>query len=156
MGKLFLFVFLVSLSACGQSTKSLKTSLEKIYAQAIGDFIHAATQRNKTHFDTLYFGNRKNGQPDDFPAIELPETIQHTHIKLISPEVGKTSQLAHKSRIYINLIGWVEKGNAQFIFFVFSNGFEHQYNYTLDYTYNDKNKTFELAKVLLKEPPFKP
>ncbi|MBL0330147.1 MAG: hypothetical protein IPP64_12190 [Bacteroidetes bacterium] len=128
------------------STDSL-AQLTKIYSQAIADFIKDANKKNKTKFDTLYFGNRKNGQPDDFPNIKLPETIAHTHIRLISPEEGTIKQNELKSRIYINLMGWVEKESAEFIFYIFSNGFEHQYNYTINYKYNTQRKEFELTNL---------
>lgn len=152
-----------SLSACSNQEKSdLNTltelgrkdspsdtvaQLTKIYSQAIADFIKDANTKNKTKFDTLYFGNRKNGQPDDFPDIKLPETIENTQIRLISPAEGTIKQNELKSRIYINMIGWVEKESAEFIFYVFSNGFEHQYNYTINYKYNLEQKDFELATL---------
>lgn len=127
------------------STKSqTKPELTKIYSLAISDFIKHANKKNKNPFDTLFFGKRKNGQPDDFPDIQLPETIENTYISLVTPEVGTIKQKERKSRIYINMVGWVDKKNAEFILFVFSNGFEHQYNYTINYNYNSTKKVFEL------------
>ena len=155
MSRLLIFIFLVPLVSCGQSTKSQnKADLAKIYSQAIGDFIKAANEKNKTNFDTLFFGKRRNGQPDDFPEIDLPETIENTHIKLISPEVGTTKQKERPSRTYINMAGWVDNETAEFVFFVFSNGFAHQYDYTINYKYNAKRKEFELEKLHFKGPPF--
>lgn len=150
-----LLIFLLPFFAFGQSTYSPTTSeLVKIYSQAITDFIKAANKKNKTSFDTLYFGKRANGQPDDFPNIELPKTLEKTHIQLISTELGKIKQNQLKSRIYINLLGWVNKENAEFIFVVFSNGFDHQYDYEIHYSYNTKKKQFELKKLQFKGPPF--
>lgn len=141
--------------ALGQSKKQLtKKELTSVYALAIGDFIKEANKKNKKAFDTLYFGKRKNNQPDDFPDIILPNVIENTVIKLITPEQGTKSQNEKQSRIYINLVGWAEKDNAQFVFFVFSNGFEHQYNYNLNYEYNTGKKNFELINYKLQEPPF--
>lgn len=128
--------------------------MTKIYSQAISDFITDASKKTKCNFDTLYFGKRKNGQPDDFPDIELPEKIKNTHIRLISPEVGTLKQKELKSRIYINMAGWVDKKEAEFLFFVFSNGFDHQFNYTINYRFNTKLKEFELVKLQFKGPPF--
>ncbi len=106
------------------------------------------------HLIPLYFAKRKLGQPDDFPDIELPKKIETAQIRLVSPEHGKILQKELPSRIYINLFGWVNKETAEFIFVVFSNGFAHQYDYTLNYKYNNKLKTFELQKLQFKGPPF--
>ena len=155
MSRQLIFIFILPLVSFGQAAKyQTKADLTKIYSQAIADFIKDANKKNKTGLDTLFFGKRKNGQPDDFPDIKLPETIQNVHIRLISPEVGKVKQKERKSRTYINLIGWVEKEKAEFLFFIFSNGFEQQYNYTLNYKYNVKRKEFELTKLQFKGPPF--
>ena len=156
MSRIFLFIFLLSLSACGQATKTPATQpdLAKIYTQAIGDFIKAANQKNAKAFDTLFIAKRQLGQPDDFPDIALPATIENTQIVLISPKQGEQSQKERKSRVYINLFGWVEKATAEFIFVVFSNGFDHQYDYNINYQYNVKQEVFELKQLHFKGPPF--
>ncbi len=155
MRQLIIFIFFFPLLMYSQSTKfPTKADLTKLYTQAIADFIKNVNKKNKTTLDTLYFGNRKNKQPDDFPYITLPETIEHTHIRLISPELGTKKQNEKKSRIYINMFGWVEKENAEFIFIVFSNGFVHQYDYKIHYSYNQQQKAFKLINMEFKEPPF--
>ncbi len=106
MRRLVLFIFLYPFFAFGQSAGfPTKVDLTKIYSKAISDFIKDVRKKTKSNFDTLYFGKRKNGQPDDFPDIELPEKIENTHIRLISPEVGTLKQKELKSRIYINMVG---------------------------------------------------
>lgn len=155
MNRLIIFILFLPLFAPGQKTKSLTESgLTKIYTQAIRDFIKEARKKNKTSFDTLYFGKHKNGQPDDFPDIKLPQTIENAHIILVSPETATVKQKERKSRIYINLIGWTDKEKAEFLFFVFSDGFNHQYNYSVNYKYNSQRKDFELTKLEFKGPPF--
>jgi len=156
MFRLFLFNLIVSLSACAQTNKSHtnKLVLSNIYIQAISDFIKVANKKNTTVFDTLFIANRKLNQPDDFPDIDLPSQIEHTQIVLITPELAEISQKERKSRIYINLVGWVNQIKAEFIFVVFSNGFDHQYDYNIDYKYNVKSKVFELENVLFNGPPF--
>ncbi len=155
MNRLLILIFWIPLFACGQATKfPTKADLTKIYSQAIEDFIKAANKKNATVFDTLYIAKRKTGQPDDFPDIELPGKTENTQIRLITPEAGEKSQKERKSRIYINMIGWVDKEKAEFLFYVFSNGFDHQYNYTINYKYNERRKEFELEKLQFKGPPF--
>lgn len=152
-----LFILLVLLPFFSFSQKPqfpTKNDLTKIYTKAIADFIKSANTKNNSNFDTLFFGKRRNGQADDFPDIELARTIENTHIRLITPVQVAKKQKEIKSRIYINLMGWVNATNAEFIFVVFSNGFAHQYDYHLNYTYNKKAKVFELSKLEFKGPPF--
>ena len=132
------------------STDSLtmqKDELKKIYTQAIAEFIKAAYKKDKTTFDTLYFGKHVYGQPDDFPDIELPKTIRKTQIRLVAPEVGQKIQIDRKSLVYVNMMGWIDKQQAAFLFVVFSNGAEHQYDYFINFTYNTSTNKFELDEV---------
>ena len=150
-----IFIFFLPLFSLGQSASfPSKKDLEKIYSRALGDFIKAANKKTDKAFDTLYVGKRKEGEPDDFPDIELPRVIETTQIRLITPKEGEKTQNAVKTRIYINMIGWVDKEKAEFMFFVFSNGFAHQYNYSLKYKNNVKLKGYELIKSEYKGPPF--
>ncbi len=149
----FLVFFLFSF--CGSAEQERETDLAAIYTRAVGDFIQATNRQHQSNFDTLFIGKRAYGQPDDFPDIQLPKTILNTHIVLVSPELGKTLQNEHKKRVYINLFAWVEKEKAEFLFVTFSNGFEHQYDYTFNYQYNKTKKVFVLNKTEFKGPPFK-
>lgn len=125
-------------------TSDQKVDLTKIYSQAIGDYIRFVKMEHNLTFDTLFFGKREFGQADDFPDIELPNRIENTNIKLISPELGKKIQLERKSSFYINLIGWVNSDNAEFIFVTFSNGFVHQFDCFINYNYNTTKQAFEV------------
>jgi hypothetical protein len=131
-----------------------KTDLETTYTQAISDFIIAANKKNKSHFDTIFFGKRRNNQEDDFPDIELPKVIANTQIRLIKPELGAKKQKEIQSNIYINMMGWLNSKHAEFIFVVFSHGFKHQYDYYINYQYKVQTKSFELEKIEFKGPPF--
>ncbi|MBK8192652.1 MAG: hypothetical protein IPK76_05470 [Lewinellaceae bacterium] len=108
---------------------SNNNDLAKIYSRAISDYITEVSKQDLLALDTLYFGKRNNGQPDDFPDIVLPETIDNIKIRLIEPEVGEKLQEEKKASVYINLIGWVDKDKAEFIFVTFSNGFEHKFDF---------------------------
>lgn len=117
--------------------------LTSIYTLAVSDFITAVQQRDGTEYDTLFFGKRKFGQPDDFPDIELPAKIGHTTIRLVTPAEGEKLQQARKKRVYINLVGWTSKTKADFVFVAFSNGFVHQYDCNLNYTFSKTANRFE-------------
>lgn len=144
-----------SSSVASQQTKAVATDsstmqqneLTKIYTQAIAEFIKICYKKDKTTFDPLYFGKHIYGQPDDFPDIELPEIIEKTQIRLVTPEVGEKKQAARKSLVYVNLIGWVDKDKADFIFVVFTNGGKHQYDYFINFSYNSSLGKFELDKI---------
>lgn len=121
--------------------------LAKCYTQAIGAFINAAYKRDGAIFDTLYFGKHVYGQPDDFPDIALPEIIEHTQIRLVTPEVGQVMQAARKSLVYVNLMGWLEKAKAEFVFVVFTNGGEHQYDYYINFKRKASSGDFALYEI---------
>ena len=124
-----------------------KAELAKIYTRAIAEFIKAANKKDKTTFDTLYFGKHVYGQPDDFPDIELPQTIEKTEIRLVAPEVGQKKQTERKSLVYVNMIGWVDKEKAEFIFVVFTNGGEHQYDYFINFIARAPTNELELDQI---------
>lgn len=124
-----------------------QNELTSIYTIAVSDFITAVKERNGTEYDTLFFGKRKFGQPDDFPEIELPAKIGNTTLRLVSPAEGEKLQKAVKTRVYINLVGWTSKASADFVFVVFSNGFAHQYDCNLDYTFSKTANRFERTNL---------
>jgi len=134
-------------TSLGDSLTKQRDELASIYTQAIAEFIKAAYKKDQTTYDTLYFGKHVYGQPDDFPEIELPERIEKTEIRLVTPEVGQVIQTARKSLVYVNLIGWVDKEQAEFVVVVFSNGGEHQFDYLINFTVNAKTNKFELDKI---------
>lgn len=121
--------------------------LTKIYVKGIAAFIKAAYKINKTTFDTLYFGKHIYGQPDDFPDIELPEIIEKTQIRLVSPEVAQKKQAERKSLVYVNMIGWVDKESAAFVLVVFTNNAQHQSDYYINFNFNKSSAKYELYKI---------
>lgn len=155
--RIWILVFLMTgfLVSQAQTTQSNEKALQaKLYNQAITEFINAANKKNKTNFDTLFILLRKNGLPDDFPDVTLSERIQNTHIRLIAPGNPQTKSNRLKKRIYINLFGWIEKENAEFMFVVFSNGLSHQYDYTIRFKKNKGSRDYTLDKLQFSGPPF--
>lgn len=124
-----------------------KNQLIKIYTQTIAEFIKAAYKKDNTTFDTLYFGKHVYGQPDDFPDIELPQTIEKTQIRLVTPELGQKKQSEQKSLVYLNMMGWVNNEKAAFILVVFTNGGIHQYDYFINFIANTSTNKFKLDKI---------
>ena len=129
------------------SLRKQNDELTKIYTEAIAVFIEAAYKKDRITFDTLYFGKHVYGQADDFPDIELPQIIDKTQIRLVSPEFGQKIQAERKSLVYVNMMGWIEKEKAEFLLVVFSNGAEHQYDYIINFIYNTSTNKFDLDKI---------
>jgi hypothetical protein len=147
MKRIIILIFFIPLIGISQSSNSpSKAALAKLYSQAISDFIKDANEKHKTSFDTLFFGKHVYGQPDDFPNIELPEAIEKTQIRLITPEDGLIKQQARKSLVYVNMIGWIEQKKSEFIFVIFSNGGEHQYDYFSNYIYDAERKSWKVEQ----------
>ncbi|MFZ4572411.1 MAG: hypothetical protein ACOYM0_14880 [Bacteroidales bacterium] len=121
MKKILIFIILfIPLPGIGQSSNfPSKADLTMNYCHAIADFIKAANKKHKTIFDTLFFGKHVYGQPDDFPDIELPKTIENTQIRLIEPENGLKKQKVCKSLVYVNMVGWVEQ--IRFEYYLYKN-----------------------------------
>lgn len=121
-------------------------ALAAMYYRAISDYIAEVSNQKLIAPDTLYFSRRKNGQPDDFPDIELPATINQVKICLLDAEKWERQSVEKPSSILINLIGWVDEQDAEFIFVTFSNGLEHQFDYHVEYAYDAERVAFQKVK----------
>lgn len=128
----------------GDSSFLNKTaSLTEIYVLAIKDFIAAVKTKDHIEFESLYINQRKSGQPDDFPAIDLPNKIENTQIILLpQEETNKKASLFTSNSPLINLIGWVDSNKADFVFFTFYPGFEHKFSCNISYFSDSKNKAY--------------
>ena len=124
-----------------------KEELVYIYTQAIAAFIQAAYKNDKSTFDSLFFIKRMNGQADDFPDIELPDTIQGVNIILLSSEAAEQIREKQNASVLVNLMGWIEKESAEFIFVAFSNGIAHQYDYFINFSFDAVQHKYQLEKI---------
>lgn len=147
---IFVLLFIPLLAFCQSASKQTPTDEAAIYAQAVKDYILATESRNNIVFDTLFIAKRKNGQPDDFPDITLPETIQNTHIILIEPERYEKRVKTNKSGNYLNMMGWVNEQKAEFVFVLFKNGFSPAFTCSSEYSYSKKEKRFLMKKLEFK------
>lgn len=128
-----------------------KEEMARLYTLAITQFIKAANKRDQTTWDTLFFGKHQYGNPEDFPDIELPASIENTYIQIVPPEAGPQLQERNPSSVYINLMAWFENHKAQFIFVVFKHGMKHQYDGTFDFQYNHRSKDWQLEKITFED-----
>jgi hypothetical protein len=151
MIRLLILIFILPLFVSGQSTYSpTKAELTKAYSQAIAEYIKAVYKRDKSSFDTLFFG--KHG---DFPDIELPATIQNTKIMLVTTEEADKMRKHRKSLVFINMIGWVKKDKSEFILVTFYPGYVHQYDCMINFKYNSHRKEFGLENLEFKNYAYK-
>jgi hypothetical protein len=133
------------------SAQLSKRELTTLYMKAIGDFMQMIYQKDSLVFDTLFLGERKFGTEDDFPDISLPERIGNTNMAMVSigEAHGAKKRVFKKTSPFINLMGWVNKTNAEFIFITFYPEFIHQYDAYLNYTLHPTKKEFELKEERL-------
>ena len=151
MSRLLILIFILPLFIFGQSTFSpTKAELTKGYSQAIAEYIKAVCKRDKSGFDTLFFGKH-----DDFPDIELPATIQNTKIMLLTTEEADKKREYHKSLVFINMFGWITKDKSEFILVTFYPGYLHQFDCLINFNYNVKTKEFELENLQFKNYAYK-
>lgn len=118
-------------------------ALSKLYIRAIRDFIRASQKEYRLHFDTLYIGKHVYGQPDDFPDIELPETIDSTAIRIIAPEDGMRIQRERKNAYYINIFSWIQDQRAEFVLVSFANGMQHQFDLKINYSIDRSRRNIQ-------------
>lgn len=146
-----LLLVLLPFLACGQEHLQESKNVEQdLYVQAIGDFLRTAQTKHQALIDTLFIIDRKNGQPDDFPNITLPESSVGTRLMLLSAAEATRMQKERLSRTAINLMGWIEPKEAEFQCVVFSKGFAHQYDVELRYRFDAQKKAYILETNQLK------
>lgn len=128
-----------------------KAVMTNTYINAIQDYIEAIHRKDKTSFDTLYLANRKLGGPDDFPDIELPKQIDGVEIILLSFGAAHTEKINQykKTSPIINLMGWVDKKKAEFIFVTFYPEFNHKYDCYINYDFNSTKNSYDLKKLTI-------
>ena len=104
-------------------------------------------KEKQTRFDTLFI----NKHPE-FPDLQLPSTIQNTAIVIIDPELVNTKMSYKKTIALVNLIGWINKKDSEFIFVLFSHGYRHEYDAHLYFNYETKSKSYRLQKLSFEDP----
>lgn len=91
-----------------------KDELSKKYIQVITEYMKACNDQHKSNFDTLYIGIHA-----DFPDIVLPEKIENTMLIPVIPEKDKETLSPNQKSIYLNIFGWVDAKNSEFIIVTF-------------------------------------
>lgn len=124
--------------------------LSGIYAKAIRYYINAVQQKDSTVLDTVFFIKRKNGQPDDFPDIQLPRSVNQTQLILLTQQQADDHKHNYRaSSPCINLVGWVENQKAEFVFVAFYPGYTHQSDCHIQYKFNPSTNDFNLEKLTI-------
>lgn len=142
----------VSVTAPDSSAKA-RSFIAARYEQAIGDFIGATFKRDRCKLDTLFVLDHTYGSPDDFPDIELPKAISGTIVcKLTDSATKESAKNAFKKQTpAVNIIGWVDRTNAEFVFVVFYPGYQHRFDYQSKFVYRPESKRFEKVSGIVTE-----
>ncbi len=150
LGYLIVFITIPFLSLGQANYKPTKEEETTRYSQAIAEYIKAIYKRDKSSYDTLYFGRN-----NEFPDITLPSKIENTGIVLLTQEEANERRKTRKSLVFINMVGWLEKDNSEFIFITFYPGYEHQYDCTTHFSYDTKFKKSTLKDLDFKNYAYK-
>lgn len=118
------------------------TKQTKLYGKAIAAYIKAVYKKDKSSYDTLFFGKHT-----DFPDITLPNNVSGTHIVLLTSEAADVRRKHNPDLVYINMFGEITATNAHFFFVTFFPGYQHQYDYFFDFEKDEKSNEFVLDKI---------
>lgn len=151
---IFFFAILFGIACAFKANSATNSRLQRIYTQAIEDFIRASKAASLIATDTLFINRLHNGTEGDFPDIKLPTVLAKTVIRLIEPEMSQGLMKEKPSRILINLIGWESGQKATFVFVVFSNGFAHQFDYSVEYRFDRVRQKYLRHKEVFDRGPF--
>ena len=125
------------------STDSLERDKQtRLYGQAIEAYIKAVYRKDKSQYDTLFFGKH-----EDFHNITLPGKVLQTEVVLLTTEEADERRKHNPGMVYINLFGEITTSNAHFIFVTFFPGYQHQYDYFFDFYCSTKSSEFMLDKI---------
>lgn len=128
------------------------TSTQRLYIQAIEDYLRQVKIKYRSTPDTLFIIKRIHGKSDDFPNIEVPEKVLYTRIIVWSEEHVRRAMEENSRRKCINMMGWIEeKKSSEFIFVLFSNGYRHMYDCNLRYVYNRHQRKYLLKQTVFKD-----
>lgn len=112
--------------------------VQQLYVNSIKDYIKGVNTQYAISLEQLYFINRRNGQPDDFPLIKLPNEIDGVKIFLISQDESEKNKHNYSNlSLCINMIGDLSEKNAEFVFITFFKEFKHQFDMYLNYDIED-------------------
>jgi len=125
---------------------------QRLYIQAIEDYLRQVKIKYRSTPDTLFIIKRIHGKSDDFPNIDIPEKLLYTRIIVWSEERVRKAMEESSRRKCLNMMGWIEeKKSSEFIFVLFSNGYQHMYDCTLRYVYNRNKRKYLLKQTIFKD-----
>ncbi len=144
MKKLYL-LFILPFYTFGQSTFVLPKDVEtKGYSLAIGEYIKTMKTKDKTGFDTLFFGKH-----EDFPDIQLPAVIENTKIIVLTNTEAEKKYADRRSITFINMVADFKQDLGLFKLIVFKTEKEPEkinwwplYVYNVNFNYSLINKVF--------------
>lgn len=104
-------------------TQNLHADPLKNYCQAVAEYIKAVYNRDNPVPDTLYLGKNP-----EYPDIQLPASISNVPVKLMTADAAETYLKNRKGWVFLNVIGWPEQENPEFLIVTFFEGWKPQHN----------------------------
>lgn len=156
MKSIFLFHLAFLLTTCTCCTQNpgnapdraaLQTDLTRRYCQAVAEYIKAVYNQNNPAPDTLFLG-----KSPEYPDMALPARISNVPVKLISAEAAKTYLAGRTSWIYLNVIGWREDTDPEFLIVTFFEGWKPQHNCHLNFSHRNENGEYQLDSLKFEYP----
>lgn len=121
--------------------------VNKIGAEAISVYLEAVKQSGLPSPDTLFLGRNP-----DFPEVTLPDAMYHTRIVVLPEDKTDSCRLSYRlTSPYINLMGWINRETAEFLFITFYPGFQHQYDHRIIFQRNTVENGFSLSNVQMED-----
>lgn len=119
--------------------------LSGIYTQALMEYLKGLEEKYGSKFDTLYIGEGM-----DSVKLTFPPVISHCQIRRLY--FTEATSVVNPKAAYVNLVGWVDYLNAEFIIVTFKNGGKPQHNCKMNFNYDNNKKKFILNSFRFEEP----
>lgn len=139
---IFQFILIASSKDIKGQNNAIRYHTSTLYTQAISDFVQTLKHQNAFLPDTIYF--LKNIQ---FPDIVLPTKVQHHCIKLVENKEYDVILKKSPNSFSVNLMGFVNQNDAEFIFVGFRPGYQHQFDVFLEYKRNNSQNSYSLDQI---------
>ncbi len=147
--KIFFTLFILPAFVFGQSTFVLPKDVQtKGYTLAIGEYIKTIKAKDKTSFDTLFFGKH-----EDFPDITIPTEIENTKIIVLSNTEAENKYASSRSITFINMVDDFKKEVCLFKLVIFKTekvpekiNWWPLYDYNVNFNYSLDTKVFTKEK----------
>ena len=130
-----------------------QTDVNKVYAQAITEYLTALNKTDKLTLDTLFVGPIDEEFEESIKDIDLPKEILKTKISKLKQVEGDRKVKYCKGFIFVNIIATLSKDQAKFLFVTFNvekgaskANWYPKHNFNVNFNYDSQTKAYKLDK----------